>query len=189
MARRKFLGDMAAWAMALGADETSVDSQPGKRALMIPAAPIGFWTAQSGGDPYLDLLDSIGTPITEAVADSDDAEFAPIQGPDTDPETWYMWADGSGGAGPRRLVMATDLGDAHNALAATVNDMADQLDAQAVMIGNSLAVVNYDTGASLWPVRPVGDTRRFAWLGPTPPPIGGDYMVDNFDIYLTTTPV
>ena len=37
MARHWFLGDMAAWAMALGADETSVDSQPGKRALMIPA--------------------------------------------------------------------------------------------------------------------------------------------------------
>ena len=31
--------------------------------------------------------------------------------PDTDPETWYMWADGSGGAGPRRVVTATDMGD------------------------------------------------------------------------------
>lgn len=190
MARHWFLGDLGAWAMSLGADETSIDSQPGKRSLVIPDASITFWNTLAGGtgDQYVDLLDAIGTPISTAVAE-DDGEYTPIQGPDTDPETWYMYADGSGGAGPRRLVVATDLGDAHNALAETVNDMADQLAAQAVMIGNSLAVVNYDTATSTWPTRPAGDSRRFAWLGPTSPPIGGSYMVDNFDMYLTTTPV
>ena len=62
MARRRFLGDMAAWAMALGADETSVDSQSGQRALIIPSASITFWDSASGGTQYTDLLDSIGTP-------------------------------------------------------------------------------------------------------------------------------
>lgn len=190
MARHWFLGDMSAWAMALGADETSTDSQSGKRSLVIPGASITFWTTLTGGtgDQYVDLLDTIGTPVSTAVAE-DDGDFAPIQGPDGDPDIWFMYADGSGGAGPRRIVVATDMGDAFNALAETVNDLADQIDAQGVMIGNSLAVVNYDTGTSTWPTRPVGDTRRFAWLGPTAPPIGGDYMVDNYDFYLTTTPV
>jgi hypothetical protein len=190
MARHWFLGDMSAWAMALGADETSIDSQSGKRSLVIPDASITFWTTLAGGtgDQYGDLLDALGTPITEAVAD-DDGEFPPVQGPDANPDVWYMYADGAGGAGPRRIVLATDLGDAHNALAEIVNDLSDQVTAQAVMIGNSLAVVNYDTGTSTWPTRPAGDTRRFAWIGPTAPPTGGDYMLDNYDIYLATTPV
>jgi hypothetical protein len=187
MARHFFLGDLSAWAMALGADETSVDSQSGKRVLMIPSASVTFWTAQTGGVQYTDLLDSIGTPITEATAD-DDGEFNPIQGPDTDPDTWYMWADGSGGAGPRQLVIATDMGDTVNALAATISDMAADAAALGAQVAASLGVVNYDTTTSSWPPRPAGDPRRFMWFGPTAPPVGGDYMVDGLDVFANTNP-
>lgn len=187
MARHWFLGGPADWATAHGADETSVDSQSGTRALFIGDASITFWDAPTGGTQITDLQDAIGSPIAAVTADSD-GEFPAVLGPDTTPETWRMYADGSGGAGPRRVVVATDMGDTVNALAETVNDLSDQLTEQAVMIGNSLAVVNYDAVNSEWPTRPAGDARRFAWCGPSAPPIGGDYMVDGFDFYLTTAP-
>lgn len=188
MARHTFLGDIASWVTGLGADETSTTSAAGKRVLFIPDASVTFYDAATDGTQITDLLDELGSPISSVAAD-DNGELPVIQGPDTDPDTWQMWADGADGAGPRRIVVATDMGTELNALAETVNDMADQITAQAVMIGNSLAVVNYDTATSTWPTRPAGDSRRFAWLGPTPPSIGGDYMVDGFDIYLATTPV
>ena len=187
MARHWFLGDLASWAMALGADETSVDSQSGKRVLMIPSASVTFWTAQTGGAQITDLLDTIGTPITAATAD-DVGEFPPIQGPDTDPGTWYMWADGSGGTGPRRAVVATDAGDALNALASTTDDLAAEIGSLGTQVDNSLGVVNYDAGTSSWPLRPVGDSRRFMWIGPTAPPVGGGYMTDGWDLYANTSP-
>lgn len=187
MARHLFLGDMASWATAMGADETSVDSQSGIRALFIPGASITFWSAQTGGTQYTDLLDAIGTPITSAVAD-DSGEFTQVQGPDTDPATWYMWADGSGGAGPRRVVVATDVGDVLSALESTVNDMADQLDELSSRVDASMGVVSYDTVGLSWPARPTGDSRRYAWLGPTAPTVGGTGMIENFDIWFNTAP-
>lgn len=187
MARHWFLGDMAAWAMALGADETSTDGQAGKRSLVIPSGSVTFWSANPGGTQYLDLLDAIDTPITEAVADSEDGEFQPIQGPDTAPETWYMWADGSGGAGPRRLVYATDMGDALNAINNTLADQAETIGVQQALIASSAGIIEYDTGTGSWPVRP-SDSRFYFWLGPTAPPVGGGYMQDGRDMWANTSP-
>lgn len=186
MARHQFLGDLAAWAMALGADETSVDGQSGKRVLMIPSASITFWTAQTGGTQYTDLLDSIGTPITEAVADSD-GEFPPISGPDTDPETWVMWADGSGGAGPRRLVVATDFGDLLNTHAAAITDLQEQMAAVQALLAITPTVVRESGGT--WPLRPdiIGDRTAF-WIGPDTAPIGGGYALDGTDLQIDTQP-
>ena len=110
MTRHTFLGDLASWAMAVGADETSIDSQLGKRALLIPSGEITFWSAATGGTQYTDLQDLLGNPISSVTADENGA-FAPILGPDGPPDVWYMWADGNGGAGPRRIVVATDLAD------------------------------------------------------------------------------
>lgn len=192
MARHWFLGDMAAWAMALGADETSVDSQSGKRALIIPAASITFWTAQTGGTQITDLLDSIGTPITSVTADSGDGEFPPVQGPDTDPdtgaETWEMWADGSGGAGPRRRVVATDIGDVLSATIDSLTDLIAQVGGLQTLISNSPGAVEYDTETSSWPTRPDGDSRWYLWVGPTAPPVGTPYMQDGRDVWINTAP-
>jgi hypothetical protein len=182
MARHQFLGDIASWAFALGADETSVDAQSGKRALVIPSASITFWTAQTGGTQYTDLLDSIGTPITSVAADSS-GEFAQIQGPDTDPDTWSMWADGSGGAGPRRIVVATDIGDAIPAgLIGTIDTLTALTDLAPV-------VWRYDEVAAAWNPRPAeAGTRTVFWLGPTPPPIDGTYMLDDVDVFFDWLP-
>lgn len=187
MARHKFLGDTAAWAVAMGADETSTDSQSGKRALVIPSASITLWTDQSGGTQITDLLDAIGTPITSVVADSS-GEFPQIQGPDTDPDTWFMWADGSGGAGPRRKVVATDVGDTLNGFPDDLTGVIDTLTTVTDMAALTWA---YDTVAGAWNPRPTAaGTRVVFWLGPTPPPVGGapEYMRDNVDFYMDYQP-
>lgn len=173
--------------MALGADETSVDGQSGKRALIIPSATLTFWNAQTGGTQYTDLLDSIGTPITQATAD-DEGEFPQIQGPDTTPDTWYMWADGSGGAGPRRLVAATDIGDALNATNDSLVDLLSTVSTQQTLLAASPGLVEYDTVGGSWPARP-SDSRLYFWVGPTAPPVGGSYMQDGRDVWVNTNPV
>ena len=66
--------------------------------------------------------------------------------------------------------------------------MSDEVVAVGTQVDNSLGVVNYDAGTSTWPVRPVGDSRRFMWIGPTAPPIGGDYMTDGWDLFTNTAP-
>ncbi|MCO6011405.1 glycoside hydrolase family 55 protein [Actinoallomurus purpureus] len=111
MARHLFFGDVASWALGLGADETAVSGQAGKHALVIPGGTVTLWTAASGGVQITDLLDALGNPITSVTADSN-GQLPQIQGPDTTPDTWYAWADGNGGAGPRIKILATDLADA-----------------------------------------------------------------------------
>jgi hypothetical protein len=186
MGRHLFLAGMADWATDLGADETSVNSQAGIRALFIPDATITFYDAQTGGTPITDLLDALDTPITSVAAD-DSGEFPQIQGPDTDPETWSMWADGNGGAGPRRLVVATDIGDAVTEVRNAVADLSSTADALNTMARTSLGVVRYDTATSSWPARPDGDQRFFAWFGPTAPPAGDPYMLDG-ELWFNTSP-
>jgi hypothetical protein len=188
VARHKFLGDLAAWAMALGADETSTDGQSGKRALIIPSGTITFWSARTGGTQYTDLLDDLGTAITSVTADSDDGEFPPIQGPDTSPDTWYMWADGSGGSGPRRLVVATDIGDSVNTLLSRVEDLEEQMDAVQALLALAPVIVR-ENGDGTWPLRPdIVGARTAIWVGPDTAPVGGGYMTDGTDLYIDTQP-
>lgn len=145
MVRHLFLGGMADWTTGLGADETSTSSQAGKRALFIPGAVLTFWSASTGGTQYTDLLDSLGTAITSVTADST-GELPEIQGPDTIPDTWVMWADGNNGAGPRRKVVATDLANTVDSRisALAMDDLADVLvdspaDGQALRYSASLS--------------------------------------------------
>ena len=187
MARHMFLGDIAAWALGIGGDETALSGVAGKHALVIPGGQVTFWTARTGGTPITDLQDSLGNAITTVTADSNGA-LPQIHGPDTTPDTWWMWADGNSGAGPRVIVTATDMGDAVNGLADTVGDMAEQLDANSTLLNASLGVVSYDAASSSWPDRPTGDTRRYAWFGPSAPTVGGTGMVENFDIWFNTAP-
>lgn len=161
----------------------------GAHALFIPGAQLTFWTASSGGSQYTDLLDSLGTAITEVTADST-GEFPQVQGPDTDPETWMMWADGSGdGTGPRRAVVATDLGDTVNANRQSLLDLTDQVNALQTIAGSSLGVVEYDPVAGAWPQRPTGDSRIIVWVGSSAPSVGGTGMQDGRDFWLNPTPV
>jgi hypothetical protein len=183
-----FLGGMADWATDAGATETSVGGLDGSRALFIPSAVMQFWTASSGGTQYTDLLDMLDTPITEVVADSS-GEFPQIKGPDTSPtETWLMWADGSGdGSGPRRAVMATDLGATVGANKAALLDLTDTVTSLQTLAATSLGIVEYDADSASWPARP-SDSRIYMWVGPTAPPVGGGYMQDGRDFWLNPNP-
>jgi hypothetical protein len=186
VARHWFLGDLAAWALDIGADETSINAQAGKRALLLPSGNLTFWSGSTGGTQLTDLLDNVGSPITSVTADSV-GEFPQVQGPDTDPETWWMWADGNGGAGPRRLVVATDVGDVVGNLSSGLTDLASDVSDLSALVSMSLGVVSYDSGTLSWPTRPT-DSRVYAWIGPTAPPVGGAYMADGKDIWINTTP-
>jgi hypothetical protein len=105
LTRHSFGGDIAAYVIAAGSAET-VGSITGNHTLLVPGQIVGFYTAATGGTQITDLLDGLGTPITTVMSDSTGAlpQFVgPVDG------TRAMWADASGGAGPRALIIATDI--------------------------------------------------------------------------------
>lgn len=106
--RHSFGADLSAWATDLGAVETSQSGLSGYHTLFIPNVTITFWDSATGGNQYTDLLDNLGTPIT-SITTGVDGSFPVFSGPD---DIYKMWADGTGGAGPRRMITATDLSDA-----------------------------------------------------------------------------
>ncbi|WP_019630808.1 hypothetical protein [Actinomadura atramentaria] len=74
-------------------------------------APVTFWTAESDGEQITDLVDGTGTAIPGGVVTSDAAGAIPAFGMGPE-DVRAMWASASPtGAGARRLVTATDLGD------------------------------------------------------------------------------
>lgn len=107
MTRHLFGGDIAGYVVVAGSSET-VGSITGSHTILVPSATVTFWTASTGGTQITDLLDMTNAAITSVITDSNGA-IPELQGPLTTPETWYMWADANGGAGPRRLVIGTDL--------------------------------------------------------------------------------
>jgi hypothetical protein len=175
---------MAAWAMDVGDAATSQSGQDGALILMIPGAEIAFYDAQAGGAQVTDLLDALDTPTSTITADTV-GEIPTFSGPDTDPETFVLWADGSGdGSGPRRRMIAADIGDEVGANKTTLLSMLDTVAALQNLAASSLGVVEYSSG---WPTRPE-DSRIIVWVGPTAPPIGGGYMQDGRDFWLNPTP-
>lgn len=125
MTRHLFGGDIAFWVTDVGSSATSLSGLSGNAVLFIPGATITFWTAATGGTQITDLLDGLGTPTATIAADSTGA-IPEFSGPDTTPDTWYMWADGSSdGSGPRRKVIATDVADSIGAFAADHNAFTD----------------------------------------------------------------
>lgn len=186
MTRHRFGGDLPAWTLALGASATSQSARPGYLTLAIPQVEVTFWSAATAGEQY-DLQDLTGITVSNVTSDS--AGVIPeFLGPDTTPDTWWMWADANGGAGPRQLILATDVGSSVNELRATVLSLITENDTNAALLASSLGVVSYDSGASSWPTRPA-DSRVYMWVGPTAPPVGGGYMQDGKDIWLNTVPV
>lgn len=183
--RHTFGGDLASWSTDLGDDATSASGQDGKLALFIPGATIAFYDAITGGAQYTDLLDSLGTPITTVTTDTT-GEFPQFQGPD---EIWHMWADGSGdGSGPRRIITATDLADIVSSNRDTLLGLISTVTDLQTLAASSLGIVEYDTDTTSWPTRP-SDSRIYMWVGPSAPPVGGGYMQDGRDFWLSPTPV
>ncbi len=107
MTRHSFGADIAAYVIAAGDSET-VGSITGNHTLLVPDQSVSFYTAPSpGGSQVTDLLDALSTPVTTVTTDSNGAIPA-FSGPDDG--TRLLWADASGGAGPRALMVATDIG-------------------------------------------------------------------------------
>lgn len=151
-------------------------------ALLLAAdAPVWFYNAQTGGTRYETGLTDINgtTPITEVTSDASGA-IPQFRGPTG---VRSMWADASGGAGPRRLMVAVDLSDEVAGLVAQVAT----LEAQLGELSSAPAWVRRDPATGAWPARP--ETGRWViWvdtlpLAPSPPAIGGTGMVDGLDMY------
>ena len=135
-------------------------------------ADVWFYNAKASGTRYTSgLTDLTGASITEVTSDSDGA-IPQLRGPTN---ISYMWADASGGAGPRRLMVANDLGDILTDMKSTVADLQAALSQFATSIG----AVRYNSDTSSWPDRPA-DSRIYIWFGPTAPSAipDGDYWVN-----------
>jgi len=75
---------------------------------------VWFYNAETGGTRYTDgLTDLTGTPITSVTSDATGA-IPQLRGPEGVTE---MWADANQGTGPRRLMVAADLGDLEGVVA------------------------------------------------------------------------
>jgi hypothetical protein len=183
--RYSFGADLASWSTDLGDTATSLSGQAGNLALFVPGAVIEFYNAISGGAPYTDLVDNLGTATASITTDSN-GEFPQFSGPD---DVLYMYADGSGdGSGPRRLIQATNLGDVVIANRDSLTDLIDTVNSLQGLNASSLGIVEYDSVASSWPERP-SDSRIYMWVGPSAPTVGGTGMQDGRDFWLNPTPV
>lgn len=102
MARYRFGGGLADWSFGTAVVATVPDL-----AQLVGAATITFWTAETGGDQYVDLLDADGAPIN-SIQSADGSgsralgQLPPFFGPDGVTE---MWAQG--GNGPRAIITAS----------------------------------------------------------------------------------
>lgn len=174
--RHLFGGSLDAWTFDLGDDATSQAGMDGFLAIVVPARTVTFWDSAAAGTQYTDLQDLAGAPIT-AVSSDGAGEIPQLRGPD---EVWSMWADANGGAGPRRLIQATDVGDTVAANQARLDNVENTVAALSALAAVSVVTVAYDEVAGTWPVRPViAGSRIVFWFGPnaSPPPAG--YMTQN----------
>lgn len=176
MARHTFLADMASWVMDVGAAQTSDSGLDGDTSLVIPGQDVTFWDSASSGTQLTDLLDGSGGAITSVTSGSD-GSLPQIQGPDG---VRSMWADAAGGAGPRRLCVATDIGTDLTAIETTVAQNVLQVES---LNSTSPIYVYYNATSSSYPSRPSTGAPVW-WVGPVPPVFGGDFAVDGLDYWI-----
>lgn len=106
MTRHAFGADLSAYVIAAGDSET-VGSITGNHTLLVPGQVVSFYTAATAGVQITDLIDALNTAVATVTTD-DNGAIPALSGPDDG--TRSMWADASGGAGPRALIIATDIG-------------------------------------------------------------------------------
>lgn len=154
---------------------------PGSGGVLLLAAhkPVWFYNSQFGGTRVeTGLTDMTGAPITEVPSD-DKGALPQFRGPKNVTE---LWADASEGEGPRRLLVANDLGDKVTEIKTEMGSLA----AAAADLSAAPAWVRRDPVTGAWPVRPE-TARCVIWLDtlpetPAQPQIGGAGMVD-LDLY------
>lgn len=155
MARYWFGGGIADWAFSA----VTVSSTP-NLAQVTGGSVITFWSAETGGSQYTDLLDSDGAPVMSIMSSDGTGvravgQVPPFQGPDNVVE---MWASANGG--PRSRMLATGYalplaggtmagplvlsGDPAGALDAATKRYVDEVSARV----NAVAVNVLDYGAT-----------------------------------------
>lgn len=150
----------------------------GGEVLLAAGSEVWFYNVETGGVRYTDgLTDLSGTPITSVTSDSNGG-IPQLRTPG--PNVVSMWADANGGAGPRRLMVANDIGEIVEDLRGRVADAENAVDNLQALADLMLLVVRYDVGTSTWPTRPdIAGPRVVVWVGPnaSPPPAG--YMAEG----------
>ncbi len=151
---------------------------------------ITFWSAATGGTQYTDLLN----PGAVTSVNTDANGFIPaFQGPATG--ELKMWADANAGAGPRRLIVTTDIAAGSVTSVAGKTGVVTLVAADAGADASGLAastvathvaasdphgdhtyadsvfrpVIEYNDVTGLWPLRAssaASQARRFEWVGP-----------------------
>lgn len=108
MTRHTFGATLADFVIIPG-DAATVGGVDGFQTLLVPDRVVTFYDAATAGTLIDDLLDLLDTPIDSVTTDSA-GSIPGFKGPDDG--TRVLWADANAGAGPRALMIATDLGTA-----------------------------------------------------------------------------
>lgn len=180
MSRHLFSGTLDAWTFDLGDAALAGSGADGFLAIVVPTVECTFWDSPILGTQYTDLTDLGGSPIESITSDSD-GEIGQFYGPD-DANIRAMWIDASGGAGPRRQIIAVDLGDEMAAALAAIANLENTVDNLVAQNAAMVMFVRANEDGS-WPDRPpVADTRMVIWVGPNSPVYGGVGMA-QFDLF------
>lgn len=180
MARHRFGGDLAAYVVGM-LDGSAVFGAGVELVQFEAGTDVTLWNQQSGGTQYTDLAtgsDGSG-PIDHVTTDSNGALSTPFYGPDGVVEAW---ADASGGAGPRLMLVANDAAqNAADALQAA-QDASTTADSANDAANLGPVYWAYNASTSSYPARPT-TSRVVVWLGPVAPAIGGAGAVDGLDYW------
>lgn len=142
---------------------------------------VTFWDAPTAGNRYEDLRDLTGATITSVQSDANGA-LGEFDGPDDDVRE--MWTDANGGAGPRRRIIAADLGADVVSLQQKTSQMQTTVDQHQTLLGTAVYGLLYDAGAAAYPPIPSAVAgRRLLWIGPAVPAAArpGDLHIKTFE--------
>lgn len=147
MTRYEFAGDIPSF--VIDPDETNAVK-------VVPGSVVTFWTGQTDGTQYLDLLDMSNQPITSMTAGADGG-IPRLQGPD---DITVMWAQADDGTASRRKMLA-DVGPTARQAAA---------DSAAANTGLQTAPwLVYQAADGSWPAERPSTTRPVVAVGTTVP--------------------
>lgn len=161
MARHTFGRTLTDWGFTVG---------DGNTAVLAPGASLTFWTQQSGGVQYTDLLTEAGSAVSTITTADGSGDLAPgtiplFSGPDG---VTSMWVDGgSEDWTGRLLIVANDLGS----LEARVAELEATVAAQQVLLTHALYGVKYDPGVGGYPDIPdeLAGQTYLIFIGPPEP--------------------
>jgi Putative Ig domain len=115
----------------------------GSSITLAPSATVIFFNALTAGAQYTDLTGTAGNAITSVTSDAN-GEIPEFYGP---VGIWKMAADGNGGAGPRRWMTASDMGDQVSGLVSQVTSLVPVTGSAGTVTLNGTTPVTVFTSA------------------------------------------